>query len=204
MAVRADPAPRWHSNASTVAMGGRSVRRTTNGVAPDPVTLPVLVRSEVCGARPPCDDRLVAEARARTVDCALAAGRCCTRRPRFRWLVPLCSRRPDRRAHRAGSGVWLDDMRRALLTSGELERMAREDGLSGLTSNPSIFEKAIVGSTDYDAALAAVRGPSAPDPTSLYERRVLRDPRGRTRGRGGRRLRDRAGHVPVPHPRSTR
>jgi transaldolase len=38
-----------------------------------------------------------------------------------------------------GQSVWFDNMRRALLTSGELERMVREDGLSGLTSNPSIF-----------------------------------------------------------------
>ena len=57
-----------------------------------------------------------------------------------------------------GQSVWFDNMRRALLTSGELERMMREDGLSGLTSNPSIFEKAIVGSTDYDDALAELRG----------------------------------------------
>ena len=61
-----------------------------------------------------------------------------------------------------GQSVWFDNMRRALLTSGELERMVREDGLSGLTSNPSIFEKAIVGSTDYDDALAELRGALGP------------------------------------------
>ena len=56
-----------------------------------------------------------------------------------------------------GQSVWFDNIRRGLLTSGEFERMVREDGLSGVTSNPSIFEKAIVGSTDYDEALAEVR-----------------------------------------------
>ena len=77
-----------------------------------------------------------------------------------------------------GQSVWFDNMRRALLTSGELERMAREDGLGGLTSNPSIFEKAIVGSTDYDDALAELRGPSAPDPKSAYESLAIADLRG--------------------------
>jgi transaldolase/glucose-6-phosphate isomerase len=77
-----------------------------------------------------------------------------------------------------GQSVWLDDMRRALLTSGELERMVRDDGLGGLTSNPSIFEKAIVGSTDYDAALAELRGASAPDAKSAYEALAIADLQG--------------------------
>jgi transaldolase/glucose-6-phosphate isomerase len=77
-----------------------------------------------------------------------------------------------------GQSVWFDNMRRALLSSGELERMVREDGLSGLTSNPSIFEKAIVGSTDYDDTLAGLRGPSAPDTKSVYEGLAIADLRG--------------------------
>jgi transaldolase/glucose-6-phosphate isomerase len=52
-----------------------------------------------------------------------------------------------------GQAVWLDYIRRNLLTSGELKRLVEEDGLSGVTSNPTIFEKAIAGSSDYDAAL---------------------------------------------------
>ncbi|MGH9706010.1 MAG: transaldolase family protein, partial [Candidatus Acidiferrales bacterium] len=48
-----------------------------------------------------------------------------------------------------GQSVWLDYIRRSLITSGELARMIEEDGLRGVTSNPSIFEKAIAGSTDY-------------------------------------------------------
>ena len=50
----------------------------------------------------------------------------------------------------AGTSVWLDQIRRTLITSGELERLVREDSLRGVTSNPAIFEKAILGSTDYD------------------------------------------------------
>ncbi|MBE3096552.1 MAG: transaldolase [Planctomycetes bacterium] len=50
-----------------------------------------------------------------------------------------------------GQSLWLDYIRRDLIISGELQRMIGEDGLRGMTSNPSIFEKAIVGSHDYDA-----------------------------------------------------
>ena len=56
----------------------------------------------------------------------------------------------------AGQSVWLDFIRRDLLTGGELRRMTEEGLLSGLTSNPTIFEKAIAGSRDYDASLAAL------------------------------------------------
>jgi transaldolase/glucose-6-phosphate isomerase len=50
----------------------------------------------------------------------------------------------------AGTSVWLDQIRRNLISSGELERLVRESSLRGVTSNPAIFEKAILGSTDYD------------------------------------------------------
>ena len=53
----------------------------------------------------------------------------------------------------AGTSVWLDQISRGLITSGELERLIREDSLRGVTSNPAIFEKAILGSTDYDEQL---------------------------------------------------
>jgi transaldolase len=49
--------------------------------------------------------------------------------------------------------VWLDFIRRGMLFSGELQRLIEEDGLRGMTSNPSIFEKAIAGSHDYDKAI---------------------------------------------------
>ncbi len=79
-----------------------------------------------------------------------------------------------------GQSVWFDNIRRGLLTSGEFERMVREDGLTGVTSNPSIFEKAIVGSTDYDVALAAAREAAAasgvtPDVEAVYEGLAITD-----------------------------
>jgi transaldolase len=58
-----------------------------------------------------------------------------------------------------GQSIWLDFIRRKLLADGGLARLVAEDGISGVTSNPAIFEKAIGGSDDYDAALAAaIRG----------------------------------------------
>src|SRR5689334_9837823 len=54
-----------------------------------------------------------------------------------------------------GQSVWLDYLRRGMLSSGELQRLI-DDGLRGMTSNPTIFEHAIGGSTDYDEALSQV------------------------------------------------
>jgi ribose 5-phosphate isomerase B len=48
-----------------------------------------------------------------------------------------------------GQSVWLDYIRRSLITSGELQRLIDEDGVWGVTSNPAIFEKAVTGSSDY-------------------------------------------------------
>ena len=52
-----------------------------------------------------------------------------------------------------GQSIWMDFIRRGTISSGELKQLIEEDGLSGMTSNPSIFEKAIAGSHDYDAAI---------------------------------------------------
>lgn len=62
-----------------------------------------------------------------------------------------------------GQSIWLDTIDRRLLTSGELARLIDQQCVAGLTSNPSIFEKAIAGSSDYDAALeeAQQRAPQA-------------------------------------------
>jgi transaldolase/glucose-6-phosphate isomerase len=54
----------------------------------------------------------------------------------------------------AGTSVWLDQIRRSLITCGEVERLEEELSLRGVTSNPAIFEKAILGSTDYDEQIA--------------------------------------------------
>lgn len=61
------------------------------------------------------------------------------------------------RAHQLlslGQSIWLDFIRRGPLASGEFARQVREDGIVGVTSNPTIFQQAIAGSSDYDAAIA--------------------------------------------------
>jgi transaldolase len=55
-----------------------------------------------------------------------------------------------------GQSIWLDYIRRDLISSGKLRRLIREDGLRGMTSNPSIFEKAIADSHDYDEDIRAM------------------------------------------------
>jgi transaldolase len=73
-----------------------------------------------------------------------------------------------------GQSIWLDYIRRDLIESGELAKLIHEDGLRGITSNPSIFEKAIAGSRDYDGLLdAALR--ETRDPVEVYERLAVRD-----------------------------
>src|SRR5260221_2646670 len=67
-----------------------------------------------------------------------------------------------------GQSIWLDYLRRDLLTGGGLERLIAEDGLRGMTSNPSIFEKAIGGSTEYDAAIRELIAERDVDPAALF------------------------------------
>ena len=74
-----------------------------------------------------------------------------------------------------GQSVWLDYIRRDLITSGELKRLIDEDGLRGMTSNPAIFEKAIAGSTDYADTLASLRGRNDLDAKARYEIIAIRD-----------------------------
>jgi transaldolase/glucose-6-phosphate isomerase len=73
-----------------------------------------------------------------------------------------------------GQSVWLDYIRRSLITSGELKRLVVEDGLRGVTSNPAIFEKAIVGSTDYAAVIDSPQSASL-DAKALYEKIAIKD-----------------------------
>jgi transaldolase/glucose-6-phosphate isomerase len=74
-----------------------------------------------------------------------------------------------------GQSVWYDYIRRSLITSGELARLIAEDGLRGITSNPSIWEKAIAGSTDYDDSIAALRRTGATEPKAVYEELAIQD-----------------------------
>ena len=62
---------------------------------------------------------------------------------------------PIQEAQRHGQSIWYDNIRRGLLTSGEMARLIQM-GVTGVTSNPTIFEKAIAGSTDYDEGLLAL------------------------------------------------
>lgn len=84
---------------------------------------------------------------------------------------------PIQQALALGQSIWYDNIRRSLITSGELERMVREDGLRGVTSNPSIFEKAIAGSSDYSDAIADLRRSGSLDAKSAYESLAIADVR---------------------------
>jgi len=74
-----------------------------------------------------------------------------------------------------GQSVWLDYIRRSLISSGELARLIEQDGLRGVTSNPAIFEKAITGSTDYTDTLAELQQHKELDAMALYEHIAIKD-----------------------------
>src|SRR4051795_12674676 len=74
----------------------------------------------------------------------------------------------------AGTSIWLDQIRRTLITEGELQRLIEESSLRGVTSNPAIFEKAILGSTDYDDELRSMAGEGL-GPREIYERIAIKD-----------------------------
>ncbi len=74
-----------------------------------------------------------------------------------------------------GQSMWLDYIRRDLLTSGKLKQMIAEDGLRGMTSNPSIFEKAIAESSLYDDILQSLASRSDLNATGRYEQIAIRD-----------------------------
>ena len=76
----------------------------------------------------------------------------------------------------AGTSVWLDQIRRGLVEGGELKRLIEQDSLRGMTSNPAIFEKAILGSDEYDEQLSelAHRGLG---PEEIYDEIAVTDVR---------------------------
>ncbi|HEX6619962.1 MAG TPA: transaldolase family protein, partial [Solirubrobacteraceae bacterium] len=74
----------------------------------------------------------------------------------------------------AGTSVWLDQIKRALLTTGELQRLVEEDSLRGVTSNPTIFNAAILGSDDYDEQLAEAAREGLDD-RGIYQELAIRD-----------------------------
>jgi transaldolase len=73
-----------------------------------------------------------------------------------------------------GQSVWLDYIRRNIILNGELQKLIDQDGLRGITSNPSIFEKAIAGSNDYTDLLTQLGKQGLPT-GQIYERIVVRD-----------------------------
>jgi transaldolase/glucose-6-phosphate isomerase len=81
---------------------------------------------------------------------------------------------PLRDLETAGQAVWLDYLHRKILEDGELQRRIDQDGLKGLTSNPSIFEKAIGEGDAYDDRIRALRR-QGDSPEALYERLAIAD-----------------------------
>jgi transaldolase / glucose-6-phosphate isomerase len=74
-----------------------------------------------------------------------------------------------------GQSMWLDYIRRDLITSGKLKTMIEQDGLRGMTSNPSIFEKAIAESSLYDDMLKSLASQPDLDVKTRYEKIAIRD-----------------------------
>src|ERR1035437_8056657 len=81
---------------------------------------------------------------------------------------------PLKKLEALGQSIWLDYIRCDLITSGKLKLMIREDGLRGMTSNPSIFEKAIAESHMYDKAISEI-ALNEKNIQLIYETICLRD-----------------------------
>ncbi len=82
---------------------------------------------------------------------------------------------PLQRLRTLGQQVWLDDIRRQLLASGELARLIAADGLAGLTSNPAIFAKAIADTDDYHDDIKAMGAEATAE--EIYEQLAIADVR---------------------------
>lgn len=82
---------------------------------------------------------------------------------------------PLNQVHEFGQSIWYDNISRALIGSGELARLVAEDGVRGVTSNPAIFEKAIGGSDDYDAAIQDAVNAGVGSPLDIFEGLAIQD-----------------------------
>ena len=86
---------------------------------------------------------------------------------------------PLRRLQEFGQSIWYDNIERKMLYSGDLARLIDEDGLRGITSNPTIFEKAIACSNDYDDSLAKwLHAATSQDSRSLFFNLAIEDIQG--------------------------
>ena len=80
--------------------------------------------------------------------------------------------RPTQSLQNAGQSIWLDNITRGMLGSGELQRYVDELSVTGLTSNPSIFQKAFTETSDYQSAIAAAETSS---PEELFMQLAIED-----------------------------
>jgi transaldolase/glucose-6-phosphate isomerase len=74
-----------------------------------------------------------------------------------------------------GQSIWYDNIQRRLITSGDLQRLIDEDSVVGVTSNPTIFEKAIDGSADYDDQLKELVSQGITDPRQIFDALSIHD-----------------------------
>ena len=84
---------------------------------------------------------------------------------------------PLQRLHDAGQSIWLDFIDRTMLQNGDLQRRIRDEAVTGMTSNPTIFEKALAEGTAYDAQLAAIGSDPEATPQALFEEIATEDVR---------------------------
>ena len=78
------------------------------------------------------------------------------------------------RLYELGQSIWLDFIRRGHLVSGEFDRLVRESGVVGVTSNPTIFQQAITQSHDYDDTLSRLVGEGL-EPAAIFDRLAAED-----------------------------
>ena len=90
-------------------------------------------------------------------------------------IRPSAVQSPVAALRQYGQSVWLDFIRRTLISGGELKRLVEEDGLGGVTSNPAIFEKAIEGSDDYRDAIEDISKDPSLSPKDVFERLAVKD-----------------------------
>jgi transaldolase len=76
---------------------------------------------------------------------------------------------PTKTLHNLGQSLWLDNITRDLLNSGTLQRYIDEFSVTGLTSNPTIFDHAIKNSTDYDSDIARHASRTRPAEDLFFE-----------------------------------
>ncbi|HZR68457.1 MAG TPA: transaldolase [Burkholderiales bacterium] len=92
-----------------------------------------------------------------------------------RSTVSNAAANPLRALREHGQSVWLDFLSRRFIADGSLKRLVDEDGLAGVTSNPTIFEKAIAGGADYDVSVQDAQRRPGLDAVGLYERLAVED-----------------------------